>query len=46
MACSAVMSAVAVIGGPVLALAAAISRAAEGALVSGGITRRSQRPAV
>jgi len=45
-ACSAVMRAVAVSRGPVLALAAAISRAAEGALVSGGITRKSQRPAV
>ncbi|WP_332110688.1 DUF5994 family protein [Streptomyces gossypiisoli] len=45
-ACSAITRAVAVIGGPVFALAAAISRAAEGALVCGGITRRSQRPAV
>ena len=45
-ACSAVRRAVAVVGGPVFALAAAISRAAEGALVSGGITRRAQRPAV
>lgn len=44
---SVLMSSVAVVdGGPVLPLAAAIRRAAEGAPASGGITRRSQRPAV
>ncbi len=36
-ACSTVRRAVAVVGGPVFALAAAIIRAAEGALVSWGI---------
>ncbi|WP_371651951.1 hypothetical protein [Streptomyces mirabilis] len=40
------MSALAVVGGPALSLAAAIRRAAAGALVSGGITSRFQLPVV